>query len=87
MRQILYCPRCKNILIEMSGKYSCQNCAHSYPIVDGIPSFVDQKVAIDSFDASSFEFLFEMEQKHFWHIGRKELILDVLKLKRGRRVA
>lgn len=79
MHQVLYCPRCKNILEKMGGKYFCQNCAYSYPIIDGIPSFVDQSVTIDSFDVSAFEFLFEMEQKHFWHIGRKEIILDVLR--------
>ncbi|MCK4266275.1 MAG: class I SAM-dependent methyltransferase, partial [Thermoplasmata archaeon] len=56
-----------------------QSCARSFPIIDGIPSFVDQDMVINSFDASSFEFLFEMEQKHFWHVGRKEIIYDVLK--------
>lgn len=79
MHQVLYCPRCKNTLVRMDDKYFCQNCVHSYPIVDGIPSFVDQNVIVDSFDASSFESLFGMEQKHFWHIGRKEIILDVLR--------
>jgi SAM-dependent methyltransferase len=48
-------------------------------VVDGIPSFVDPNMIVDSFDASYFEFLFEMERKHFWHVGRKEIILDVLK--------
>ena len=62
----------------MSDKYFCQNCAHFYPILDGIPMFVDQDMVINSFDAASFEFLFEMEQKHFWHVGRREIILDVI---------
>lgn len=79
MRQILYCPGCKNTLARMDDTYFCRDCAHSYPIVDGIPSFVDQNAIIDSFDASAFEFLFQMEQKHFWHVGRKEIILDVLR--------
>jgi len=79
MHRVLYCPKCKNVLARMDDKYLCQNCAHSYPIVDGIPSFVDQNVPIDSFDASAFESLFQMEQRHFWHIGRKEIILDFLK--------
>ena len=78
-RQVLCCPRCKNVLKEMTGKYTCQGCACSYPIVDGIPSFVGKSAAIDGFDASAFEFLFRMEQKHFWHVGRKEIILDVIK--------
>jgi len=62
----------------MGDKYTCQNCACIYPIDDGIPSFIDPEMVVDSFDASLFEFLFEMEQKHFWHIGRKEILLDVL---------
>jgi len=81
MRQVLYCPRCKNTLDKMGDGYFCQHCAELYPVVDGIPSFVDRNMIVnmDSFDASAFEFLFEMEQKHFWHIGRKEIIYDVLK--------
>ena len=78
-RQNFYCPQCKSVLREMVGKYFCQNCAHSYPIIADIPSFVDRNVAIDSFDAAAFEFLFEMEQRHFWHIGRREIIMDILK--------
>jgi 2-polyprenyl-3-methyl-5-hydroxy-6-metoxy-1,4-benzoquinol methylase len=79
MRQVLYCPKCKNTLEEIADRYFCQHCAHSYPIIDGIPSFVDQNVRVDSFDASLFEFMFEMEQKHFWQIGRKAIVLEVLK--------
>ena len=78
MHQVLCCPECKDTLSRMDDKYLCPNCAHSYPIVDGIPSFVDQNAIIDSFDASAFEFLFQMEQKHFWHIGRREIIFHVL---------
>ena len=32
----------------------------------------------DSFDKNNFEFLFEMEQRHFWHVGRREIIYDLL---------
>jgi SAM-dependent methyltransferase len=28
----------------------------------------------DSFNKENFEFLFEMEQHHFWHVGRREII-------------
>lgn len=77
-RQPLYCPKCKDALVAVSDKYFCRRCAHFYPILDGIPIFVDQDAAVDSFDAAAFEFLFEMEQKHFWHVGRREIILDVI---------
>ena len=79
MHGVLYCPHCKGVLERMSDNYSCHNCVRSYPIIDGIPSFVAQNTTIDSFDASAFEFLFKMEQKHFWHVGRREIILDVLR--------
>lgn len=78
-RQPLYCPECKDALVAMSDKYFCRRCAHSFPIIDGVPSFVDQHISADSFDASAFEFLFQMEQKHFWHVGRREMILDALR--------
>jgi SAM-dependent methyltransferase len=78
-RQVLYCPRCKKVLKLMSGEYFCPSCARSYPVIDGIPSFVDTDLEVTSFDASGFGFLAEMERKHFWHIGRREMILDILK--------
>ncbi len=56
MHQVLYCPKSKNTLANMNGKYFCQNCAHFYPMVDNIPPFVDQKIIIDSFAASTWTF-------------------------------
>ena len=76
---MLCCPNCRNPLEQLDEGYFCRSCARSFPIIDGIPSFVDQYVTAGSFDASAFEFLFEMEQKHFWHVGRREIILDVLR--------
>ncbi|MFC1718249.1 class I SAM-dependent methyltransferase [Candidatus Poribacteria bacterium] len=32
----------------------------------------------NSFNKDDFEFLFEMEQHHFWHLGRKEIIYALL---------
>jgi SAM-dependent methyltransferase len=79
MCQDLYCPKCHNRLGRTDEGYRCQPCATFYPVTDGIPSFVSQDTTVDSFDASAFEFLFKMEQKHFWHISRKEMALDTLK--------
>ena len=78
MHRVLCCPECKNILTRTNDMYFCQDCARSYPVIDGIPSFVDQTAIIGSFDSSAFEFLFQMEQRHFWHVGRREIIFDVL---------
>jgi SAM-dependent methyltransferase len=78
-KSILYCPACKKILEKSRNSYICNKCSRVFPIIDGIPSLVIHPTAVDSFDASAFEFLFRMEQKHFWHVGRRELILDIMK--------
>ena len=78
-KAVLYCPLCKKPLEQVRCGYICRECSNVFPIVDGIPSLVDRREAVESFDASAFEFLFQMEQKHFWHVGRKEMILDVLR--------
>lgn len=77
--RLLYCPQCKKPLAAIGDTYLCQDCHRSYPVISGIPCLVCREAPPDSFDARAFEFLFEMEQKHFWHIGRREIILEVLK--------
>ncbi|MFA5401192.1 MAG: class I SAM-dependent methyltransferase [Dehalococcoidia bacterium] len=74
-----YCPKCKQILLAEGATYICNKCACKYFTVDGFPSFIDQDMSGDSFNTTAFKFLFEMEQKHFWHVGRKEIILDVIR--------
>jgi len=44
-----------------------------------MPSFVGRCADRDGFDASVFELLFQMEQRHFWHVARREMILDVIR--------
>ncbi len=75
----LYCPQCKQLLEITANKCVCNACSCNYKITDGIPQFVNDEKPAESFDSSSFEFLFEMEQRHFWHVGRREIILDILK--------
>jgi SAM-dependent methyltransferase len=77
-RTILYCPACKEKLEQTGNCYICKSCNNSFPILDNIPSLIVHHAAIDSFDASEFESLFQMEQKHFWHVGRREIILDII---------
>jgi len=79
MLKVFYCPKCKEALSARGMMYTCDTCACKYYTVDGFPSFIDRHVSGVSFDAAAFEFLYEMEQRHFWHIGRKEIILDVVK--------
>ena len=78
-KTVLHCPACKKKLEPSGNEYSCRSCHLSFPVVDDIPLLVISQAACDGFDASEFACLFQMEQKHFWHVGRKEIILDVLK--------
>ena len=75
----LHCPECKTILEKKSTAYSCPNCKRIYPVIDDIPSFIDDSAVINSFDSSAFTFLFEMEKRHFYYLGRREMILDILR--------
>lgn len=79
MHPVMYCPQCKQALVRKEDTLFCPGCSRKYPIIDGIPSLVDRNTAADSFDAPSFEFLYEVEKRHFWHLGRREIILDIMK--------
>jgi len=78
-KSVLRCPACKKLLEQPDGKYVCRECSKVFPIINGIPSLVAHREAANNFDVSLFEFLFKMEQKHFWHVGRREIILDLLR--------
>lgn len=74
----LTCLKCHGSVSKKNGTYFCSNCVSVYPIYDNIPSFVTAFTEEDSFNKENFEFLFEMEQRHFWHIGRREIIYAML---------
>ncbi len=79
MSRDLICPQCKNALQFKENEYICLNCNSVYPIVDGIGCFSKKDDQGSGFKAETFEFLFKIERKHFWHTGRKEIIYQALK--------
>ena len=74
----LICPKCHHKVRKNGNEYVCSGCGHIYPVHDGIPSFVTSSAKLDSFDKERFKSLYEMEQRHFWHVGRKEIIYALL---------
>lgn len=74
----LICPKCYQSVNRKNNKYICYNYASVYPIYDDIPSFTTTSAEEDGFNKENFEFLFDMEQHHFWHIGRSEIIYALL---------
>ncbi|MFB3895738.1 MAG: methyltransferase domain-containing protein [bacterium] len=50
------CPTCKKLIERMEAEYRCQSCHQAYPIIKGIPVFIDLKD-------------FEDEEKQYAHQG------------------
>jgi len=74
----LICPKCKFFLQPDKGGYACSNCGIFYPIIDNIICFMDKKDRKDiTFNKEMSRVLYEVEEKHFWHIGRKEIIYQM----------
>lgn len=78
MSERLICPNCHRGIKQENDKYVCSDCMCIYPIRNDIPSFSAVYSHEDSFNKENFEFLFEMEQHHFWHLGRREIIYALL---------
>lgn len=75
----LICPVCNHELTAIAKGYYCDYCERTFPITDGIAQLLPEGVVFDSFEAKFFDFLFKMEQKHFWHIARREMLLGIIK--------
>lgn len=79
MPEELICPSCNLSLQKEKNHYQCLHCQISYPIKHNIPCFLTQNQQTSGFDPKLFKLLFEIEKKHFWHIGRKEIIYQILR--------
>lgn len=77
-RENLFCPLCKYPLTFILDQYYCMKCSRSYGFEDDIPRLVPDIQRKDGFNPDAFEFLHQMEQRHFWHIGRREIIFGAL---------
>jgi SAM-dependent methyltransferase len=76
---MLSCPQCLRTPAPTDGGYLCPSCQRLYPIIDGIPSFLIEGSDQDTFEPEFFGYLQKAEDRHFWFIGRREIILDTLK--------
>jgi SAM-dependent methyltransferase len=70
----LVCPECRGVLTNENSELVCVRCSKKYPVRDGIPCFVELDPNALPFKEEYFEFWFERENTHFWHVGRKEAI-------------
>lgn len=79
MPEQFICPACWLSLQKEKKHYQCLHCQTSYPIRNSIPCFITNSQQTSGFDPKLFKLLFEIEKKHFWHTGRKEIIYQILR--------
>ena len=70
----LICPECRSPLAEGGKGLRCTSCPKEYEIKQGIPCFAEMDPKDAPFKEEYFEFWFERENSHFWHVGRRETI-------------
>lgn len=80
MNKKFICPNCSKDLEFAENIFFCSTCGNSYQVKNNIISFTDNACKENNFDENLCESLFEMEKKHFWHTGRKEIIWQTLNL-------
>jgi len=70
----LICPKCKTPLTQLNQELQCKGCQKTYPIIDGIPSFIENK---DKF----YHEYYQTQIGTKWakgHVGFKNPILSTL---------
>jgi SAM-dependent methyltransferase len=75
---VLVCPVCRDPLSYRVPAWQCGGCGRSYPVVDGIPALVAEGAGEDVYPQEHFAAMAAMEERHFWHRGRREILLDVI---------
>lgn len=79
MKKIFICPNCAKNLEFAADKYFCPVCGGTYRMENGIIFFAGSDCEKNNFDGDLCGALFEMEKKHFWHTGRKEMVWQMLR--------
>jgi SAM-dependent methyltransferase len=75
----LVCPRCRGPLDRDDRGYRCPACGVAYPERDGVLRVLEGDSGAPGYDPHYFGTLPQVEQKHFWFLHRREVILDALR--------
>lgn len=75
----LACPECRSSFSDEGQFLRCTSCGKQYAVKQGIPCFAEMDPNDAPFKEEYFEFWFERENTHFWHIGRREAIYSFCK--------
>lgn len=75
----LVCPTCRGRLTAAPPGMRCERCASAYPEEHGILRLVAGRAGAPGFSAHYFEALSEVEDRHFWFVARRNLIVDFMR--------
>ena len=73
------CPACGGRLAARGDALACAECAAEYAVEDGIAAFATPSAGTPGFDAAYFDMLARVEDRHFWFVSRRAVILDALR--------
>lgn len=73
------CPRCTSALASAEGGARCETCGAGYRESEGILHLVMGGVGAPGYDPHYFKTLPFVEERHFWFVGRREVVLDALR--------
>lgn len=73
------CPRCRGPLAGVPEGLQCCDCGASFPERDGVLHLVAGSVGETAYDPRVLSALREVEDRHFWFLGRREVIVDAIR--------
>lgn len=71
---MLKCINCGDTLLRLNSKYVCEKCKRSYPLKDGIFSFLSDECNETFFPEEAFDELYKLEATNFWFRVRNLII-------------
>jgi 2-polyprenyl-3-methyl-5-hydroxy-6-metoxy-1,4-benzoquinol methylase len=75
----LVCPVCRESLSSAEHGLRCPRCGTLYPETEGILHLTSGKIGQPGYDPHHFATLDEVEDRHFWFVCRRELIVEALR--------
>jgi len=73
------CPRCRGALAGVASGVECGGCGSFFPEEDGVLQLVAGSVGETAYDPGVLSALRQVEDRHFWFLGRRQVIVDAIR--------
>ncbi len=75
----LVCPRCRGELAARPSGAACRQCGMAFAEQEGVLELIAGSRGTPGFDPHFFSTLREVEGRHFWFVGRRQVVLSALR--------